>query len=147
MMGVGAIEPIVTERTMVRLKALADGRAVERWRRIAIASAKQCRRAVVPLVGPGIELSECLVRDAVELRMMLVEPAAARAGHPLSTLGADRPSSATLLVGPEGGWSADEIDAAVSAGWIPITAGRRTFRAEAAAPIAMAVLQFLWGDL
>ena len=51
MMGVAAIEPVITAHTTVRMKALTEGQASDRWRRIAVASAKQCRRAVLPVVG------------------------------------------------------------------------------------------------
>ena len=81
------------------------------------------------------------------LRLMLVEPAAEVTGHPLATFAAERPASASLLVGPEGGWSLAEIDAAVRAGWVAITLGRRTLRADAVPIVAIGVLQYLWGDL
>jgi 16S rRNA (uracil1498-N3)-methyltransferase len=147
MMGVAAIEPLVTEHTTVRMKALEEGRASDRWRRVAIASAKQCRRAVLPVIGQGIELREWILQDSTEVRLLLVEPAAAREGQAISSVPADRPASATVMVGPEGGWSAEEIDIAVQAGWSPITLGRRTLRADAAAIIVIGVLQYVWGDL
>ena len=144
MMGVTAVEPLVTAHTAAHMK---EGRAPERWRRIAIASAKQCRRAVVPEVGRGSAFTDWLPRDRAELRVLLVEPSAGIAGQSVSTLGHSRPASASLLVGPEGGWSAGEIDAAVRAGCVPITLGQRTLRADAVPVVAIAVLQFLWGDL
>jgi 16S rRNA (uracil1498-N3)-methyltransferase len=144
MMGVSTIEPLVTEHTAAHMKA---GRAPERWRRIAIASAKQCRRAVVPAIGAGTGFADWLAQDRAAMRLLLVEPSASVEGHPLSTLGGDRPSSASLLVGPEGGWSGSEIDAAVRAGYVPITLGRRTLRADAVPIVAIGLLQFLWGDL
>jgi 16S rRNA (uracil1498-N3)-methyltransferase len=144
MMGVKAIEPLVTEHTAAHMR---EGRAPERWRRIAISSAKQCRRAVVPAIGPGLPFEEWLARDAAEMRILLVEPSAAVEGHPVSTLGGSRPASGSLMVGPEGGWSVPEIEAAVRAGCVPITLGRRTLRADAAPIVAIGVLQFLWGDL
>jgi 16S rRNA (uracil1498-N3)-methyltransferase len=147
MMGVSAIEPIVTEHTTVRIKALADGRAADRWRRIAIASAKQCRRAVLPAIGSGIELGEWLLQDAAPVRLMLIEPAAAVPGRPVASIASDPPTSATVMIGPEGGWSAAEIDQAVGAGWTPITLGRRTLRADAVPLVAVSVLQWVWGDL
>jgi len=52
-----------------------------------------------------------------------------------------------LAVGPEGGWSAGEIEAAVRAGCVPITLGRRTLRADAVPIVAIGLLQFIWGDL
>jgi 16S rRNA (uracil1498-N3)-methyltransferase len=123
------------------------GRAPERWRRIAVASAKQCRRAVVPSIGAGRELKDWLATDGAAMRLILVEPSASVEGHPLSTLAGDRPASASLMVGPEGGWSAAELTAAVSAGCIPVTLGRRTLRADAVPIVAIGVLQFVWGDL
>jgi 16S rRNA (uracil1498-N3)-methyltransferase len=144
MMGVGLIDPLVTEHTAAHMKA---GRAPERWRRIAIASAKQCGRAVVPVIGVGTPFAEWLPGDGAALRLILVEPTAEVAGHPLVTIGADRPASASLLVGPEGGWSSAEIEAAVAAGCIPITLGRRTLRADAVPIVAVGLLQFVWGDL
>jgi 16S rRNA (uracil1498-N3)-methyltransferase len=144
MMGVTAIEPLVTDHTAAHMKA---GRAPERWRRIAIASAKQCRRAVVPAIGIGMTLPGWLAQDRAELRLLLIEPSAAIEGHPAATLGGERPASASLLVGPEGGWSMAEIEAAVRAGCVPITLGRRTLRADAVPIVAIGVLQFAWGDL
>jgi len=144
MMGVTAIEPLVTEHTAAHMKA---GRAPERWRRIAISSAKQCRRAVVPAIGVGLHFSEWLPRDGAETRVLLVEPSAAVGAYPLSTLAGSRPASASLLVGPEGGWSIAEIEAASRAGCIPITLGRRTLRADAIPIVAIGLLQFVWGDL
>ena len=144
MMGVTAIEPLITEHTSAHIKA---GRAPERWRRIAISSAKQCRRAVVPPIGVGTAFSDWLAQDRTELRVLLVEPSAAVEGYPLTTLSGSRPASASLMVGPEGGWSLAEITAAVQAGCLPITLGRRTLRADAVPIVAIGLLQFLWGDL
>ena len=147
MMGIAAIEPLVTEHTTIRLKALADGRAADRWRRIAIASAKQCRRAVLPAIGSGIDFGEWLQQDTAPVRLMLVEPAADVACRTVGELPRDRADSATLMIGPEGGWSAGEIERAVAAGWTPVTLGRRTLRADAVPLVAIGVLQHVWGDL
>jgi 16S rRNA (uracil1498-N3)-methyltransferase len=144
MMGVAAIEPLVTEHTVAPLKA---GRAPERWRRIALASAKQCRRAVLPRVGGGTAFADWIARDRSSLRVMLVEPSAGVEGHPASTLQGARPADAAILIGPEGGWSSGEVNAAVAAGYVPITLGRRTLRADAMPIVALGVLLYLWGDL
>ena len=144
MMGVSAIEPLITEHTSAHIKA---GRAPDRWRRIAISSAKQCRRAVVPAIGLGTAFPDWLAQDRAEMRLLLVEPSAAVEGHPLSTVSGRRPASASLMVGPEGGWSVAEITAAVRAGCLPITLGRRTLRADAVPTVAIGLLQFLWEDL
>ena len=147
MMGVATIEPLVTTHTTIRQKALTEGQVTDRWRRIAVASAKQCRRAVLPVIGNGTTFDDLIVQDTAEMRLMLVEPHAGVEGHPVGTVQGQRPAAATLMVGPEGGWSPEEIEAAVRAGWMPITLGRRTLRADAVAIVAIGVLQFLWSDL
>jgi 16S rRNA (uracil1498-N3)-methyltransferase len=144
MMGVAAIEPLVTDHTVAHLTA---GRAPERWQRIAVASAKQCRRAVVPRIGEGTAFADWIARDRAALRVILVEPSARAEGRPASTMQGERPADATILIGPEGGWSAAEIDAAVAQGYVPITLGRRTLRADAIPIVALGVLQYLWSDL
>jgi 16S rRNA (uracil1498-N3)-methyltransferase len=144
MMGVAAVEPLVTAHTVAPLKA---GRAPERWRRVAIASAKQCRRAVIPRIGEGLALADWLTRDRASARLILVEPSAGVEGHALATMQGARPADATVLIGPEGGWSAPEIAAALGAGYVPITLGRRTLRADATPIVALSILQYLWSDL
>ena len=119
MMGVSAIEPLLTERTIVRAKGLADGKTADRWRRVAIASAKQCRRAVLPIIGSGTEFHEWLLQDDAERRLLLVEPGAPVESRSVGAVSQDRPSSATVLIGPEGGWSPAEIDAAAAAATFP----------------------------
>jgi len=57
------------------------------------------------------------------------------------------PTAATLLVGPEGGWTSEEMDRAVAHGFQPVTLGERKLRANAAPPVARSVLLFVWGDL
>jgi 16S rRNA (uracil1498-N3)-methyltransferase len=148
MMGVAAIEPLVTAHTAAHMK---PGGAPERWRRIAIASAKQCRRAVLPSIGEGRTFEDWLACDGAEMKVILVEPGVARPGATPAVDAADlrgrAPRSAALLVGPEGGWSGDEIQRAVRAGYRPLTLGRRTLRADAVPVVAISVLQYVWGDL
>ena len=143
MMGVAAIEPLLTAHTVAHVKA---GRTPERWRRIAIASAKQCGRAVLPAIGPGRTLVDWLAADRADRRLILVEPSAVVERQTLDGVG-PAPVSGSLLVGPEGGWSPDELDAAARSGCVFLTLGRRTLRADAVPVVAMAALQTLWRDL
>lgn len=148
MIGVVAIQPLLTGRTDMPAAAFNRGGRLERWRRIAVASAKQCGRAVVPDVRPAETLSVCLERDRSDLRLMLLEPSAGGEVEPLEALSGRRPpASALVLVGPEGGWEPDEVTSARALGCLGLTLGRRTLRADAAPVIAVALLQHLWGDL
>lgn len=145
MLGVAAIQPLTTARTLGG--AGPDG-AVDRWRAIAVASAKQCRRAVVPTVRPAIPFTQLVARRPPGLALMLVEPAAAGPHAGIRAV-AERPAPAcaTIAVGPEGGWTQAEVEAAGGAGFLLLTLGARTLRADAAPAAALAVLQYVWGDL
>ncbi len=139
----GAVEivPVVTEHVDVAKPARAG--AVARWTRVAIASAKQCGRAVVPIVAPVVAFETAVSRPAA-VRLICVEPSA-RAGRevqPIGALGdASRPVSALCLIGPEGGWTPDEVAAALARGARPVHLGPRTLRAEA---MPLALLSSLW---
>ncbi len=145
MMGVAAIQPLISGRSEIDLAVLERGRRAERWARVAVSSAKQCGRAVVPRVLAPAALSATLEQGGTS-GFILVEPQAAGAPPPGARPG-DRPDKATLLVGPEGGWTPEEIEASIHAGFRPLTLGHRTLRAEAAPLVALAVLQFAWGEL
>ena len=148
MLGVHVIQPLVTLRTEVPVRRFGAA-AAERWTRIAVASAKQCGRAFVPRIHPPLDLDRFLDgADAdASLRLLLVEPAAARGAATVRSLaGEPRPSSALVAVGPEGGWTDAEVAQATRAGFRPTTLGRRTLRAEAVPVAALAVLHFVWRD-
>ena len=151
MMGVASVQPLVSARTQISLAALKRGRGAERWLRVAVASVKQCRRAVVPDIRPPRTFDDYLRTASAEDRLclMLVEPGVAaptlHEGDALRRL--PRPSRADVIVGPEGGWTDGEVDAAATAGCVLLTLGRRTLRADAAPLAALAVLQFVWEDL
>jgi 16S rRNA (uracil1498-N3)-methyltransferase len=145
MMGASWIEPIVTARTIVRPSSARPSNARERWRRIAVAAAKQCRRATVPLVREPRSFAEWLQSADSYLKLFFAEPSADCDPQSLRTLlGRAAPANAALIVGPEGGWASEEARAAVDAGCLPVTLGRLTLRADAAPVAAMSVFRFLW---
>jgi 16S rRNA (uracil1498-N3)-methyltransferase len=147
MLGVAAIQPIVTKRTEVTVAALMRGR-VDRWKRVALASVKQSRRAVVPEIRMPLTFETLLGEPPAALALMLVEPGAGEDVEPLAVLRDQRPpGDAAILIGPEGGWVEAEWIAARARGMRLMTLGRRTLRADAVPVAAISVLQFLWGDL
>jgi 16S rRNA (uracil1498-N3)-methyltransferase len=148
MLGVAAIQPIVSKRTEVTVAALLRGARVERWRRVALASVKQSRRAVVPEIRMPLTFETFMDEPPAVLRVMLVEPAATADVEPLSALqGPVPPADAAVLVGPEGGWTDAECASARARGVRLVTLGHRTLRADAVPVAALSVLQFLWGEL
>ena len=146
MMGVAAVQPLLTTRTDIPPAAFIRGGRVERWRRVAISSAKQCGRAVVPEIYPPASLSACLGADRSDVRVLLVEPSAATQQPAASRLPRSV-ASAIVFIGPEGGWSAEDVSAAMAAGCETITLGARTLRADATPLVALSVLQYYWGDI
>jgi 16S rRNA (uracil1498-N3)-methyltransferase len=148
MLGAAAIQPIVSARSETTVAALARGGRIDRWQRVALASVRQSRRAVVPVVHPAMTLDTFLAEPPGAFRVMMVEPSAAAAVEPLSEVCRQPgPDDASLLVGPEGGWTEAEWLAARASGVHLVTLGRRTLRADAVPVAAICLLQFLWGDL
>jgi len=143
-LGVSAVQPLLTHRTVVRALAARAESARERWRRVAIASAKQCRRAVVPEIRPAADFDEWIT--TVDTGIMLIEPAAVGTADVVRHDGRDPVSRAVLVVGPEGGWDAREVQAGRRAGCRSLTLGALTLRAETAPLVAIAVLRAGWGD-
>jgi 16S rRNA (uracil1498-N3)-methyltransferase len=148
MLGVTAVQPVVTRRTETTVAALVRGARVERWRRVALASVKQSRRAVLPDIRLPLTLETVFEEPAAALRLMLVEPSTTAAVEPLSAFQNHQPPADVMLfIGPEGGWTEPEWAAARAHGIRLVTLGRRTLRADAVPVAAISVLQFLWGDL
>ncbi len=149
MMGVAAIQPVVTARSEISLTSLTRGRRRERWGSIAVSSAKQCGRAVVPaILEPQSFEATVASLSALTLPepcLMFVEPGAAGAVTAIGELDPVPPREATILAGPEGGWTPDEIErgAAVSR---QVMLGGRTLRADAMATVALSALFTLWRD-
>lgn len=142
MLGVAVIAPMRTAHVTVPQKAWQAGAARDRWQRVAIASASQCRRAVVPEVRPVADFQACL-REPAALRLICVEPGAAASTTEWSSRPA--PASVQLLVGPEGGWSRGEIDEALASGALAVSLGPRTLRAETAPVVAITLVSAAWG--
>jgi len=148
MLGVSAVQPLVSRRTDVPRAALKTGVRHERWDRTVISSVKQCGRAVVPPVLETRELGEVLVAMRGP-RFMFVEPANAGKATvaDLASLEGQRPSEAGVLIGPEGGWDPEEVNEAAAAGVTLVTFGSRVLRADAAGAAAVTVLRYIWRDL
>jgi 16S rRNA (uracil1498-N3)-methyltransferase len=144
MLGFVAVQPLVTARSEVPLAALTRGDRHERWHRIAVSSAKQCGRAVVPAVAPPIAFDgPASLAHLPSPQFLLVEPGASPHVTTIAGVETDAPAAATLVVGPEGGWTAEEIQRCAGHAH-PIGIGALTLRADAAALVAAASLLTRW---
>ena len=147
MLGVSAIQPLVTTRTETTIAAVIRGARLERWRRVALASVKQSGRALLPEIRTPLTLDTFLEEPPAALRLMLVEPSAAASAESISVIrDLPTPSDVSLMVGPEGGWTAAEWTRTRECGVRIISLGPRTLRADAVPIAALSVLNFLWDD-
>jgi 16S rRNA (uracil1498-N3)-methyltransferase len=141
-LGVARITPILARRTEKHL-ALATPKRAERWRRIALESAKQSRRSDVPEISDPAPLPVAAAREAAPLRILLSETE--QSLTLASALTALNPQPATnnrqlaIAIGPEGGWTPEEISLFAQHNWTPVTLGPRILRAETAAIAAIAI--------
>ena len=146
MMGASAIQPVVSEHVVVKSSQVMREENRDRWARVALAAVKQSRRATLPVIAPVQLLDELFATAAAGTRLIFVEPSAAVVGQSLRSLAV--PAAAMpvrVLLGPEGGWSPREVDAAVACGWVPVSLGPMTLRAESMAVAALAALWGVWG--
>jgi 16S rRNA (uracil1498-N3)-methyltransferase len=145
MMGAAAIQPVLTAHTDVKFAQVMRPAAVERWRRVALAAVKQSRRATLPVIAEPRSFDDWIASPVEEIRLLFVEPSAGRPARPVKALLANPiPARAAILLGPEGGWSAEEVDAALASGSIALTLGSITLRAESMPVAALAALAAIW---
>lgn len=146
MLGVSAIQPVVSQRAEISLATLARSRRIARWQRIAVSSAKQCGRAVVPAIHDPLPLDRWWTEKTEAARVMCVEPSAAL-GHVASVQDVAKPRAAHVIIGPEGGWTVPEVAAAHECGAILMSLGGRTLRADAVPIVALTALLTTWSEL
>lgn len=135
-LGVNKIVPVIARRTDAHL-ATASAKRLERWRRIAVQAAEQSRRAAPPEISDPMKMQEAL-RIPGRLRIVLSE---AEKQTRLRDLCADSEAdNAALAIGPEGGWTEDELELFKKEHWTSASLGSTILRAETAAIAATALV-------
>lgn len=140
-LGVSRIQPIVSERCVVKLSGERADKRVQRWQEIVIAACEQCGRNRIPEVLPIVSLKDYLRQKETHLHILM----SLRHAKSLRDI-APAPQNISLLIGPEGGWTATEEQWAFDSGCQAITLGKRVLRTETASLAAIAAMQTLWGD-
>ncbi|MBW2039237.1 MAG: 16S rRNA (uracil(1498)-N(3))-methyltransferase [Deltaproteobacteria bacterium] len=143
-LGVDRIVPLVTLRSVPILEGERETLRVVRWRKIAQEAARQCGRTVVPQVEAINELEDFLAQgEGTKLIFWEGEPTPLR-----EVLGKVDPSPGlTILTGPEGGFSEEEISVAQNNGFLVAGLGQRILRAETATLSVLSIVQHIFGDL
>ena len=139
-LGVAAVQPLMSERSVLRLQGERAERRQAHWQAVAVAACEQCGRARVPEVAPVQSLQgwlQSLKTSPAHARWLLsLRPGAL----PLPARATGALQAVLTLSGPEGGLSADEEQAAIAAGFEPVNLGPRVLRADTA---PLAVLSWL----
>jgi len=143
-LGIAAVQPIYSERSIVRLDERRTGTRLAHWRQVAASACEQCGRNAVPEIAEPLSMIEwfaALAAPATGEARLLMSP---RADKRLSDFA--KPAAVTLLAGPEGGFTEIEVDLACERGFALMRLGPRTLRTETAALAALAAMNTLWGD-
>lgn len=142
-LGVKQIQPIATERSVVKLSAERAEKRLEHWQNIVISACEQCGRATIPTVLAPKTLANWFAANSQSNTTRIL----------LNPIGAKRLAELTkpkneiqLLIGAEGGLTQAEIDLAITYGFQSVILGPRILRTETAGPTAIAAMQALWGD-
>jgi 16S rRNA (uracil1498-N3)-methyltransferase len=141
-LGVGMIQPLITDHVVVRLNAERWARKQEHWQGVAVSACEQSGRTRVPRILPVADLRDWLNTCSPDALRLVLSPTAApvtlkRAGN----------QPVVLLVGPEGGLSEVELKLADLSGFAALSLGARVLRTETAGVVALAILQSKFGDL
>lgn len=141
-LGVDKITPIFTERCNVKLSSERLYKKQQHWQQIAISACEQCGRNYIPTIANAVNLLTALTQKTSGPKLILAH----KTEQTLAVI-TQKPTTATILIGPEGGLSATEIQLAQQHDYQPIKLGPRILRTETAALVAIAALQTKWGDL
>ena len=147
--GAEQIVPVLTSRSVVQLDARKRAQRTERWRRVAEAAAKQAKRTAIPHVADAVKLRDviALLADFDGAVVLWEECAGPSVEAAVTRCAAEPGARIALVVGPEGGLSAEEVDALGAVGAIPATLGPTILRTETAAVVALALALSALGGL
>jgi 16S rRNA (uracil1498-N3)-methyltransferase len=145
--GVARFQPVLTERSTVKLDPAARAKKLDRWRKIVREAAEQSGRQLTPEIEP--------VRDWRELAAalrpgLILIPWEGEREQPIKRVLASRPEipdEITVLIGPEGGFAVDEVEAARRWGAIPVTLGPRILRTETAGLAVATIILYQYGEM
>jgi 16S rRNA (uracil1498-N3)-methyltransferase len=140
-LGVTEITPLFTERTEVKLNQGRIEKKQQHWQQICIHACEQSGRTIIPSIHNPLKLDEFLGKENHSLKIILhTQSETVLSASP-------NPGSVSLLVGPEGGFSEEEIQRSCAAGYIQHNLGPRVLRTETAPVAALGLIQSLWGDV
>lgn len=144
-LGVHQITPVVTERTIIKINNLISAKKLEHWQKVAINASCQSGRTIVPKINNIILLNNFIINsNNIKYKFIL---STNNKNNNFSEYNLNIEKEIILIIGPEGGFSEQELNLAVQYNFIKINMGPRILRTETAALAAVSVLQSRFGDL
>jgi 16S rRNA (uracil1498-N3)-methyltransferase len=141
-LGVKRIIPVISERSQVR-----NTQKTTRWRRIAVEACKQCRRFAPPQIDEALSFDQAInVQYNGLLKIILYEKDQEKLTDKINNYSLST-NNILIFIGPEGGFSDNELRLARDKGFISMGLGPRILRTETAGIVAISILQFLYGDI
>lgn len=141
-LGVNSITPLLTERCGVKLSSERWEKRRQHWQQVVISACEQSGRNHLPVLQSPLNIATWLENSEADLRLALDPKATERLSHVSGS-----PTSISLLIGPEGGLSDDEIAYAKQRGFIGLQLGPRILRTETAPLAALTAIQCRFGDM
>jgi 16S rRNA (uracil1498-N3)-methyltransferase len=147
-LGIHSIHPFYSERTVMQLKSAHLKNKMDRWMEIMKSACKQCGRVTLPTLNTPLLFEEMIknASDTKTLKILLWEDEDKVDCKRLLTSMSSAPH-VFVIVGPEGGFTLNEINLAKNAGFHIVSLGNRILRAETAAVSLLSIIQYEWGDL
>jgi 16S rRNA (uracil1498-N3)-methyltransferase len=142
-LGANTLQPLITQRSVVRIGKEQVDKKLQHWEGIVVAACEQSGRTKMPDVPAPLTLERWLATPFAGTHLILAPGAYPR----INALPIDLLMPIALIIGPEGGFTDDEVNACVQAGVLPVSLGPRILRAETASISALALLQQRYGDL
>ncbi len=143
-LGIQFIQPLLTERSIIKLDRERADKKLEHWRAVAISACEQTGRSSIPDILSPLNLIQWLGdqnQKIDSLKLILTPSKAQNINHLKKPF-----SSIVFMVGPEGGFSEKEMALALNSAFIPVNIGQRILRTETAPIVALSIMQNLWGD-
>ena len=143
-LGAHSISPLLTERTVTKVDS---DKKIIRWKKIAEESSKQCGRSAIPKISNSIVKLETFCQQASDSDLKLIFWEMENKKRLRDINPETAPRSVSVLIGPEGGFTHEEVETARSYGFHSLSLGPRIFRAETAPLVVLSILQAEWGDI
>jgi 16S rRNA (uracil1498-N3)-methyltransferase len=145
-LGVNRVVPVITERTVIKIGSTSDGdNKRARWQRIAIEAAKQCNRGVIPCVEAPMSFDRSV--ELAKVSQVCIIPYEKEEKNSIKNYIFEGAKSVAIMIGPEGGFTEEEIIKATSGGVKPVTLGPRILRTETAGIAVISILMYELGDM